>query len=226
MDLLPLAVTFGLVFLAELPDKTAIATLVLSSRYRGTWVFAGVAVAFAIQVAIAVVAGTFLAQLPQRPVEFAVSVVFLVSAVLLWRESMKHSAQAEELEEQELVAKLDSQSEASEPITTGETGEAQPASAPGERKGFLRVASLSFTIVFLAEFLDLTQIMTANLAIKYNSPWEVAIGAYLALCSVAAIAIVGGKALLKVLPLKTITRAASILLFGLAAYSLFEVITG
>ena len=216
---MPLFVTFGLVFLAELPDKTAIATLVLSSRYKGQWVFVGVACAFAIQVTIAVIAGTFLAKLPQRPVELAVSVIFLIAAVLLWRESNKHSAQEQEAEEQEIAQELESHE-------VQDSSDEKSAAGAKAEKGFVRVASLSFMVVFVAEFLDLTQIMTANLAIKYNSPWEVGLGAFLALCTVASIAIVGGKALLKVIPLKTITRAASILLFALAAYSIYEVIKG
>ncbi|MFZ1362341.1 MAG: TMEM165/GDT1 family protein [Candidatus Nanopelagicales bacterium] len=213
MELVPFFVTFGLVFLSELPDKTAIATLVLSSRYRGQWVFVGVAVAFFFQVIIAVVAGTFIAKLPQRPVEIAVSIVFLISAVLLWRESMKHTAEDEEAEEAEVEAELD------------ERGQGKSADSAKASKGFLKIASMSFMIVFVAEFLDLTQIMTANLAIKYQTPLAVGLGAFLALCSVAAIAIIGGKALLKVLPLKIITRGASILLFCLAIYSLYEALS-
>lgn len=214
MELVPFFVTFGLVFLAELPDKTAIATLVLSSRYKGQWVFVGVAAAFVIQVIIAVVAGTFLAKLPQRPVEIAVSIVFLLSAILLWRESMKQSADSEEEEEAEFTAELDERVESEDASVGGN----------GATKGFVKVAGMSFMIVFIAEFLDLTQIMTANLAIKYQSPLAVGLGAFLALCSVSALAIIGGKALLKVLPLKMITRGASILLFCLAIYSLYEAI--
>ena len=44
------ALVFGVVFLAELPDKTALAGLVLGTRYRASYVFAGVAAAFAVHV--------------------------------------------------------------------------------------------------------------------------------------------------------------------------------
>src|SRR5690242_3842006 len=54
------AVTFGVVFLAELPDKTALAGLMLGTSYRASYVFAGVATAFAIHVAIAIAAGQVL----------------------------------------------------------------------------------------------------------------------------------------------------------------------
>ena len=60
------ALVFGVVFLAELPDKTALAGLVLGTRYRASYVFAGVATAFALHVALAVAAGSVLTLLPQQ----------------------------------------------------------------------------------------------------------------------------------------------------------------
>src|SRR5665213_2647936 len=55
----------------------------------------------------------------------------------------------------------------------------------------------SFVVIFLAEWGDLTQILTANLAAKYRSPFSVGLGASLALMSVAAIAVVAGKNLMR-----------------------------
>ena len=52
-----MAIVFGVVFLAELPDKTALAGLMLGTRYRASYVFAGVAAAFAVHVALAVAGG-------------------------------------------------------------------------------------------------------------------------------------------------------------------------
>ena len=46
MSLANVATVFAVIFLSELPDKTALASLVLGSRYRPAWVFAGVAAAF------------------------------------------------------------------------------------------------------------------------------------------------------------------------------------
>src|ERR1700747_2246784 len=53
VDLVIPATVFGVVFLAELPDKTALASLILGSRYRPVFVFAGVAGAFAVHAALA-----------------------------------------------------------------------------------------------------------------------------------------------------------------------------
>jgi Ca2+/H+ antiporter, TMEM165/GDT1 family len=84
--MLTVAVTSFLAVLpAELPDKTVLACLILSSRYRPGYVFAGAAAAFATQVILAVAAGGAISLLPHRVVESLAAAAFLVGAVLLWR---------------------------------------------------------------------------------------------------------------------------------------------
>jgi len=76
---------FGVIFVAELPDKTALAALVLATKYRALPTFLGAAVALTVQSAVAVAAGRLLALLPARPVHIGAGVLFLVFAVLMWR---------------------------------------------------------------------------------------------------------------------------------------------
>lgn len=200
-DVLDPAVVFtvlGLVFVAELPDKTAVAGLVLGARFPARWVFAGIAAAFLVHVVIAVAAGSLLSLLPRRPVEVVVAVLFLLGAVLIWREGME----AEEAHDEAAA-------------------DAVPASA-----GFVRVASLGFAVIFVAEWGDLTQILTANLAAKYHDPLSVGLGAVVGLWAVGALALVGGKTLLAVLPMKWITRVAAVVMTALAVYSAVEAIRG
>jgi Ca2+/H+ antiporter, TMEM165/GDT1 family len=78
-----LAAVFGIVFVAELPDKTALASLVLGTRYRPSVVFVGVAAAFGLHVVIAVAAGSALSLAPHRIVEAVVAVLFLAGAVVM-----------------------------------------------------------------------------------------------------------------------------------------------
>ncbi|MDT0266757.1 TMEM165/GDT1 family protein [Streptomyces sp. DSM 44915] len=191
------AVVFGVVFLAELPDKTALAGLVLGARFRASYVFAGIAAAFAIHVALAVAAGSVLTLLPQRPLQAVVGVLFLGGALLLFRESRKNP----EAEEAESVR--------------------TPAST-----SFWRVAGSGFMLILVAEFGDLTQIMTANLAARYDDPLSVAVGAVLALWAVAGVGVLGGKALMKRVPLRVISRVAALLMLVLAGFSFYEAISG
>src|SRR5450432_3078734 len=79
------ATVFAVIFIAELPDKTAVAALVLATRHRPLPVFAGTALALVVQSLVAVVAGGLLSLLPARPVHIGAGLVFLVSAVFMWR---------------------------------------------------------------------------------------------------------------------------------------------
>lgn len=186
---------FGLVFIGELPDKTALASLVLGSRYHGWWVFTGMAAAFAAHVVLAVTAGQLLTLLPHRVVEAIVAALFVAGAVLLVRERGEEDADP------------------------GDTLAGKPAT-------FLRVAGASFTVIAVAEFGDLTQIVTANLAARYDDPLTVGIAAVLALWAVGGLAIAGGKNLLRVIPLRALTRIAAVIMLILAAISLISAIRG
>lgn len=78
------ASTFVLVFLAELPDKTAVATVVLASRHHPLAVFGGVALAFVFQNIIAVLFGSVFGLLPAHIVHIGAGLLFLVFAVMMW----------------------------------------------------------------------------------------------------------------------------------------------
>jgi putative Ca2+/H+ antiporter (TMEM165/GDT1 family) len=77
---------FAIILPAELPDKSALACLVMGSRYRPVFVFAGAATAFALHVALAVAAGGVLDLLPHRPLQVVAGAGFAAGAVLLLRQ--------------------------------------------------------------------------------------------------------------------------------------------
>ena len=187
-----LALVFGVIFLAELPDKTALAGLVLGTRYRASYVFAGVAAAFVLHVVLAVAAGSALTLLPQRVVHALTGVLFLGGAAML------------------LLHKGDDEEEIRKP----------------EDQSFWKVAGTGFMLILVAEFGDLTQIMTANLAARYDDPLSVGLGATLALWAVAGLGIVGGKALMRRVPLGLVTKIAAVVMLGLGVWGLYEAVAG
>jgi Ca2+/H+ antiporter, TMEM165/GDT1 family len=81
-----LGIVFGVVALAELPDTSSLAAVVLGSRYPPRLVLLGAILAHTVQTVVSVAAGSVVALLPRRPLEFALVVVFLVAAVLVLRE--------------------------------------------------------------------------------------------------------------------------------------------
>jgi putative Ca2+/H+ antiporter (TMEM165/GDT1 family) len=76
---------YAVVFAAELPDKTALTSLVMATRHRAFPVFAGAALALGLQTAIAVAAGSVIGLLPARAVHIGAGILFLVSAIVMWR---------------------------------------------------------------------------------------------------------------------------------------------
>jgi Ca2+/H+ antiporter, TMEM165/GDT1 family len=76
---------FGVIFVAELPDKTALAAVVLATRFSARAVFMGTAAALTIQSGVAVAAGSVISLLPAHYVHVGAGLLFLVSAVVMWR---------------------------------------------------------------------------------------------------------------------------------------------
>lgn len=192
------AIVFGLIFVVELPDKTFIATLVLATRFRPLLVWIGVAAAFLVQTVVAVLLGGLLARLPRTPVEVFATIMFLIGGFLLLRGAA--DADKEELE------------------TVEEFSHKGAATAHG-----LKVIATSFMVLFLAEWGDLSQLLTASLVIKYDDPVSVGVGAFAALAAVSGLGAVIGRILLTRMRLSTIRRVGGGVCLLLAAVSTLQI---
>ena len=188
---------FALTFLAELPDKSMFASLVLSTRYRPSWVWTGAAAAFAVHMGIAVTAGRLLTLLPHRAVDAVVAGLFLAGSAWLLAASLRPS----------------------------DRDHADAARQGGPRPSFLRVTAASFGVVFLAEWGDITQLTTANLAARYD-PLAVFAGATLGLWVVAAAAVSVGAKSLDLIPMAWVQRITAAIMLGLGIYTAVTAITG
>ena len=195
-DLLLLVTVFAVTFIAELPDKSLFASLVLGTRYRPAHVWLGVAAAFAVHVALAVVAGGLLTLAPQSVIDFVTAGLFLAGAIWMLR-----SDKADENEPGPDAARLG-------------------APAPS----FLRVFATSFTVVFIGEWGDVTQITTANFVARYNAPLIVGVGAVAALWTVSALAVFGGAKLLQRVPVRWVRLVGAVALTSLGIYSLVRAV--
>ncbi len=177
---------FFSLYLAELPDKTSLATLALLRRHRALWVWLGSASALVAQTVLALTAGRLLALVPQRPLTWLEILLFLGFAIWLWKES-------------------------------GEEDEA-PESAPrvASRRA-LPVIGQTFLFVFVAEFLDLTQMATMAFAAKHPHNLVI-LGAMASLALVAANAtvVLFGQVILARISGMWLQRIAA-LLFGVIA---------
>jgi putative Ca2+/H+ antiporter (TMEM165/GDT1 family) len=89
---------------------------------------------------------------------------------------------------------------------------------------FLRVAAISFGVLFAAEWGDLSQLATAGLAARYDDPLSVFVGAWAALLVVSGLAVFLGKNLADRLPIALIRRVAAVLFLVFAAVAVAETI--
>ena len=194
MNLAIAATVFGLVALAELPDKTMIANVVMGGRGRPLPVWVGATGAFAVHAALAVAAGRFLQLLPHRILGTIVAVAFGLGAVYLLFVPEKTELRKGEEE------------------AAGE-GEVLPETPPW------RLAAGAFGVILVGEMGDLTQLLMVNLEARYKAPVSVFAGGFLALAAVAAVATFSGRALLRILPLSAIRRIGGVALLGFCAYS-------
>ncbi len=214
VDFAVVATTFALIFPAELPDKTFIATLVLATRYRHLPVWLGVSAAFAVQVTIAVTAGGLLALLPQRLVLGVTATLFVVGAAVLVIGGLKSRA-AEFATEQDEQAALEAKV-AADGAPSGDEVDVAKATSPW------RVFVTSFVILFTAEWGDLSQILTAGLAARTGQPFSVFIGSWVALILVAGIAVLAGRWLQQRVPIWRIRLVSGGILAALAIWTIAE----
>jgi putative Ca2+/H+ antiporter (TMEM165/GDT1 family) len=172
---------FSVIFVAELPDKTAFATVVMATQHDAWGIFVGAAGAFVVQSIVAVSLGTLLHRLPAHPVHLVAASLFLIFAVMMWRKKV-------DTEEQEEERALKNRANGS----------------------FLRATAMSFGVIFLAEWGDLTQLATATFAAKYHEPLTIFASATLALWFVTALTATIGHHAKRVLPQKLFQKIAAV----------------
>lgn len=180
MDLAVALTALLLIVPVELPDKTFVATLVLATRYRPLLVWLGVGLAFLVQTLVAVTAGGLIARLPHRPVVAVAALLFLVGGLVLLRGAS--AADATELESEHEFE-----------------GKVRPATG-------VRAVGASFGILFLAEWGDLSQLLTAGMVVRTRDPVSVFVGAWLGLLLVSGLGALLGRTLLRRIRLGTIQR--------------------
>lgn len=176
MELDVIGTTFGLILPVELPDKTFVAALVLSARYRPLLVWVGVGAAFFVQTLVAVTAGQLATLLPRWILLAIAAAIFGIGAVVLLR-----TARGAEAAEKEQEAEF-----------SGKGAEA--------RTGW-RAVGASFLVLFAAEWGDLSQLLTMSQAARTGEPVSVFIGAWAALLLISGLAVFVGRLLLRYLRL-------------------------
>lgn len=187
---------FALMFLLELPDKTMIAMIVMSTRARPSSIVLGASSAFVVQMGIAVGAAGLLSLLPATLKDLIVAATFLGGGAYLL---LSKESREKELGEHEAMSE--------------------------QASSRLKEIATAFGVIFISEFGDLTQIQAASFAVRTHQPLEVFLAASIALISVSFLGAYGGQLLQRVMPLEWIRRVGGMIFVALGVYTLIALVT-
>jgi len=170
--------TFGLIFVAELGDKTQLAVVTQVCRHRRPWaVFLGASLALAAVTALGAVGGQILGQIvPETVLRTVAALAFVAMGILIGREAITTKRKA--------YACLEDEAEGYAPVSAWDW----------------KVFGSTLGLLFVAELGDKTQLAVLSLAGKYGAPWSVFLGGTVALTLVTALGVVGGQGLCKLIP--------------------------
>ena len=182
---------FALMFVLELPDKTFVATVIMSTKARPLMVAVGASLAMTVQMTLAVGAGSLLTLVPVHWKDLIVGLIFLAGAAYLL-----FVPESEEEKKGRREAALEKVTSRWKEITT------------------------AFVVIFIGEFGDLTQIQALNFEAKLHQPLEVFVASSVALICVSFIGAYSGRALQRVVPLKRIRLGGGLIFAGLGIWTL------
>lgn len=194
-----------LITAAEFGDKTFFVALILAMRHSvfRSLIFWGVLAALGLMTMVSVLAGNILSLVPRIYVHYAEIALFVFFGVKLLYDASRMSAKSEGEEELE-AATFINKAESNLP----------------QKKTRLAIFREAFSLTFIAEWGDRTQITTIALAATYH-PMGVIAGSVLGHAICTAIAVIGGRLLAKRISERTITVIGGLLylLFAALAWS-------
>jgi putative Ca2+/H+ antiporter (TMEM165/GDT1 family) len=187
------ASAFGVVFVAELGDKTQLLALGYGARHGLRTVVIGLTLGYAAAGAVAALVGGLLgATLPERPIGLAAGALFLLFAVLAWRD-------------------LDDDDDADDDDDDADDDDHAERVQRRVRTRSV-VASIALTIA-IAEFGDKTQLATAALAAQAN-PFATWLGATGGVVTAGTLGAVAGSRIGRRIEPRKIQIASAVLFAG------------
>jgi putative Ca2+/H+ antiporter (TMEM165/GDT1 family) len=189
--------TFGLIFIAELGDKTQLAVVTQTCKFRSPWsVFLGGSIALIGVTALGAVGGQVLGQLiPERIIQLIAGLAFVIMGLIIWHGSVRKCDNGQAANPD--IACI----EGNDPLS-GTNGK-----SPWNWKAF----SSTLSLLFLAELGDKTQLAVIGLSSEQSTPWVVFLGGVLALTSVTALGVIGGQQLCKIIPQNVLLKISALL---------------
>jgi putative Ca2+/H+ antiporter (TMEM165/GDT1 family) len=194
LALLDFLLVFGIIFVAEIPDKTFVAMVLMASRKDWRRVATGASVAFVVHSAIAVGIGLLAAKLPSEVLRYGTASVFALAGLYLIIVPEKEEEHLGEGLAKKRFAALQ------EPL------------------------SLAFVTIFIGEWGDLTQVLTLNFTAAHRNPFAVFAGASAGLVAISYLGCFAGDRLSRIAHPAILRKVAGVAMLGLSAASFANVL--
>jgi len=200
MDWSAFITTFGLVFVAELGDKTQLAVVTQTCKHRRPWaVFFGASLALTAVTALGAAGGQALGQIiPASVLRGIAALAFVVMGILVGRQAARARPS------RSLAAACDH-------IQDQEEGTGCTSNGSSDWKAF----GSTLGLLFLAELGDKTQLTVLGLAGRYGSPWLVFVGGAAALTAITALGVAGGQGLCRLIPERSVLWGSAVAFVGM-----------
>ncbi|XP_015201374.1 putative divalent cation/proton antiporter TMEM165 isoform X2 [Lepisosteus oculatus] len=216
----------SVIIVSELGDKTFFIAAIMAMRYNRLTVLAGAMLALGVMTCLSVLFGYATTIIPRIYTYYVSTALFAIFGVRMLREGLKMSPDEgqEELEEvQAEIKKKDEELQRSKLLNGAADVEAGPGTAMPSKRWQSIISPIfiqAFTLTFLAEWGDRSQLTTIVLAAR-EDPFGVAVGGTLGHCLCTGLAVIGGRMIAQKISVRTVTIIGGIVFLAFALSALF-----
>jgi len=211
MDWVIVFITYGILFLGELGDKTQLIVFNLTLEYDKSYkVGIGATLGFALIVSLGVIFGAVITQF------IDLSIITLLSGILFLVIGVLELPKIKKLYQERQEKKKNNT------ITVSSSGKNDPDEKITSKLSKLKKNAYltGFFFIFIMELGDKTQILTVTLTSVYSSPVEVWIGSFLALITLAWMGVFLGAIIAKKVPKLYLTVISAIIFIGIGCITI------
>uniref|UniRef100_A0A0P6J6A9 GDT1 family protein n=1 Tax=Aedes aegypti TaxID=7159 RepID=A0A0P6J6A9_AEDAE len=218
--------SFSVIIVSELGDKTFFIAAIMAMRHPRLTVFTGAIAALALMTVLSAVFGMAATIIPRVYTYYISTALFALFGLKMLRDGYYMSATeaAEELEEvQSDIRKREDELERETSATVVQDAETGVIRKNKQRSAWnllLRIFMQAFTMTFLAEWGDRSQLTTIILSARENV-YGVIIGGVIGHAICTGLAVIGGRMIAQKISVRTVTLIGGVVFLIFAVSALF-----
>ncbi|XP_060102362.1 transmembrane protein 165 [Heteronotia binoei] len=216
----------SVIIVSELGDKTFFIAAIMAMRYNRLTVLAGAMLALGLMTCLSVLFGYATTVIPRVYTYYVSTALFAIFGIRMLREGLKMSPDEGQEELEEVQAELKKKDEELQrtKLLNG-PGDVETGAGPTlPQKKWLHFISpifvQAFTLTFLAEWGDRSQLTTIVLAAR-EDPYGVAVGGTFGHSLCTGLAVIGGRMIAQKISVRTVTIIGGIVFLAFAFSALF-----